>query len=83
MAILIKEPTYAYDVKKKIRKSFGFNPSTITLYTVIYRLNKEGLIRMRSSEPKVYEVTEAGKKAYVKAVKYLETSVNKLKSVMD
>ncbi|AFZ70915.1 putative transcriptional regulator [Caldisphaera lagunensis DSM 15908] len=59
LAILARGSTYPYQVKKKIKDTFHFNPPTVTLYTVMYRLEKEGLIR--KTENGSYEITEDGK----------------------
>jgi DNA-binding PadR family transcriptional regulator len=65
LAILARGATYPYQVKKKIKEMFHFNPPTVTLYTVMYRLEKEGLIR--KAENGSYEITEDGKAALKKA----------------
>jgi len=75
-------PTYAYDVRRRIRKMFGFNPSTITLYTVIYKLSREGLVRVAKEQPKTYEITEEGKKTLEEAVRFVEKNINRIKEII-
>ncbi|OYT50894.1 MAG: PadR family transcriptional regulator [Desulfurococcales archaeon ex4484_204] len=82
IASLLEGPTYAYDVRRRIRKYFGFSPSTITLYAVIYMLRREGLIRVASEQPKTYGVTEDGARALAEAVRYLEVSVDRIRGLM-
>ncbi len=82
IASLLKGPTYAYDVKKRIRELFGFEPSTITLYAVIYSLKREGLIKVVSEQPKTYGVTDEGIEALEAALGLLEDNLNKLKSLV-
>jgi len=71
LAILAKGATYPYQVKKKIKETFHFNPPTVTLYTVMYRLEKEGLIR--KAENGSYEITENGKTMLKKASETLKS----------
>jgi PadR family transcriptional regulator PadR len=79
LAVLCDGPTYAYDIRKRIVREFGFKPSTITLYSVVYRLKREGLIREVDDGGKVYEVTEDGIKSLRDAVKFIEDNANKIK----
>jgi len=82
LACLMNGPTYAYDVRRRIRKMFGFNPSTITLYTVIYKLSREGLVRVAKEQPKTYEITEEGKKTLEEAVRFVEKNINRIKEII-
>ncbi len=53
----------------------------MTVYTVLYRLIREGLIEpVDYNGMKVYRVTEKGLAIYEQAVKYLQEVVNKLQS---
>ncbi len=79
LAVLCDGPTYAYDIRKRIVREFGFKPSTITLYSVVYRLKREGLIREIDDGVKVYEVTDDGVKSLKDAVKFIEDSTSKIK----
>ena len=79
LACLSDGSTYAYDIKKRISKCFGFTPSTITLYSVVYRLRREGLIRGRNDGCKTYELTDEGRKALKEAVKFMEESAERIR----
>ena len=79
LAALSEGPTYAYDVKKRIVRDFGFKPSTITLYSVIYRLKKEGLIKQVNNGIKLYEVTDDGYEALNQAINFIENNMTKIK----
>jgi len=74
--ILLEKPTYAYDVKKRIVEKFGFQPATITVYTVMYKMTREGLLE--KDENGTYRVTEQGKRAYEEGLKILEETVTML-----
>ena len=83
IASLLKGPTYAYDVRKRIRELFGFDPSPITLYAVVYRLRRDGFIKVISEQPKTYSVTEEGIKTLKEALKIIEENVSKLKKLLE
>lgn len=76
--VLLEEPTYPYDVRRRIQRKFGFTPSTITTYSVIYRMEREGLLS--KSEGGVYRVTEEGEKAYREALGYMRRILDLLES---
>ncbi|MCD6084233.1 MAG: PadR family transcriptional regulator [Desulfurococcales archaeon] len=82
LACLVNGPTYAYDIRRRIRRVFGFNPSTITLYTVIYKLSREGLVRVAKEQPKTYEITEEGRRTLEEAVKFVEKNINRIKEII-
>ncbi len=69
LAVLKEGPAYPYHVKKSIMGRFSFNPPTVTLYTVMYRLEREGLIR--KTESGTYEITELGLHALREGAKLL------------
>lgn len=82
IATLMVKPTYAYHVKKLVNEFFGFNPTTITLYSVIYRLSKSGLIKEETvSGGKVYRPTKEGVKELEEAVLFMEDLVSRLKKL--
>ncbi|MEB3806093.1 MAG: PadR family transcriptional regulator [Desulfurococcales archaeon] len=69
IAVLLEKPTYGYDVRRRIRELFGFKPATVTTYTVIYRLEREGLIEKRDDG--TYTVTREGAKIFREGVEML------------
>ncbi len=79
LAALSDGPTYAYDIRKRIARDFGFKPSTITLYSVVYRLKREGLIKESGDGVKVYEVTDEGIEALKEGVRFIEESTKRIK----
>ncbi|MCD6324475.1 MAG: PadR family transcriptional regulator [Desulfurococcales archaeon] len=79
LAALSEGPTYAYDIRKRIARDFGFKPSTITLYSVVYRLKREGLIRERGDGFKVYEVTDEGVEALREGVRFIEENARRIR----
>ncbi len=82
IASLMIKPTYAYHVRKLINEFFGFSPATITLYSVVYRLKKSGLIKEELvSGEKVYKPTDEGIKELEGAISYMEQVVKRLKEI--
>jgi DNA-binding PadR family transcriptional regulator len=83
---LLKEgPKYAYELKEEIEKRFNFSPATVTNYTILYLLEREGIVKkteMRNEleriDRKYYEITELGDKLMEEAENYLRSTVEKL-----
>ncbi len=77
LASLISEgPTYGYNVRKIIANKFGFKPSTVTLYTVLYRLERLGYLVKQGD---TYSITEKGRKLLEEGINHLEKTVSLLK----
>ncbi len=83
IASLLKGPTYAYDIRKRIRELFGFDPSPITLYAVVYKLKREGFIKIVSEQPKTYGATEEGIRTLREALEIMEDNMGKLKKLIE
>jgi len=49
-----------YDVIKLVNNKFGFLVSTGSAYAVLYSLERDGLIKGRSSRKRVYTLTDKG-----------------------
>ena len=49
-----------YDVVKLVNKKFGILVSTGSAYAVLYSLERDGLIKGRSSRKRVYTLTDKG-----------------------
>jgi len=78
IAVLAEKPTYPYDVRRRIEERFSFKPATITVYTVMYRMEREGLIAKRSDG--TYEVTEKGLATLREAIVLLQDTARMLSS---
>ena len=42
--LLERRPLYAYEINARIKNSFGFEPAMITVYVVLYKMEREGLV---------------------------------------
>jgi DNA-binding PadR family transcriptional regulator len=85
LKLLNEGPKYAYELKQEIQNRFGFSPATVTNYTILYLLEKEGVVRkveMRNEieriDRKYYEITELGHILMEEAEKYLKRTYEKL-----
>ena len=74
--VLKRRPTYPYDVKRTIREEFNFNPPTVTLYTVMYRLERDGLIKRDPNG--MYYITPKGLEALREAAAVLTDIAEKI-----
>ncbi len=76
--LLESGPLKAYDIRRRLIEVYGLKPATVTVYSVIYRMAREGLLR-KTNEPETrYEVTSRGVECLRKAVELLKELVEKL-----
>ncbi len=85
LKLLIEGPKYAYELKQEIQNRFNFSPAIVTNYTILYLLEREGVVRkieMRNEieriDRKYYEITELGYKLMEEAENYIQETFNKL-----
>lgn len=79
--LLKNGPLYGYEVRKKIKEKFGFEPATITVYMVLYKMEKEGLVmkeKASKAQRKYYLITEKGIKTLEEGVNFLRRTVDLL-----
>ncbi|MFP3220574.1 MAG: helix-turn-helix transcriptional regulator [Candidatus Marsarchaeota archaeon] len=81
-----KGEMYAYEIKKALASEFGIRPATVTVYSVLYRMEKEGLIKSHSAgsglgrlSKRYYGVTDKGKEELANAIKFLNETSDKLR----
>ncbi len=85
LKLLREGPKYAYELRQEIQNKFGFSPATVTNYTILYLLEREGVVEKvekRNSDERIdrkyYAITDLGEKLMDTAETYLRTTVNKL-----
>lgn len=85
LRMLIDRPMYAYEISKGMNERFGFSTATVTVYVVLYKMQREGFIQVGQEKAvfgrpdrKYYEITDKGRKAFLKGRKFLEDTVRKL-----
>ena len=70
---------YAWKLQLLIEKEFDFKPGKITPYRVLYRLEKQGLVKSKTEKIKrFYQITEKGKKELNSAKDFYQKLLHKL-----
>ncbi len=74
LRLLQEKEMYGYELRDSIKAQFGFEPATVTSYTILYKLEKDGLVTSYVEDNpegrpdrKYYTVTEEGKNAMIEA----------------
>ena len=74
LRLLMEKEMYGYELRESIKTRFGFEPATVTSYTILYKLEKDQLVTSHvkdnpegSPDRKYYTITEEGKKAMTEA----------------
>jgi len=70
----------ANELKKELRDRFGIRVSSIKLYSILYRMEGEGLIEKAGANPIRYSLTQLGEIEYKKALLYIEERLLMLKT---
>ncbi len=85
LKLLREKPKYAYQLKQEIQERFNFSPATVTNYTILYLLEREGLVEkteMRNSDERIdrkyYVITKFGEEVMDDAELYLKQIYEKL-----
>ncbi len=72
-------------MRQEIETKFGFSPAIVTNYTILYLLEREGVVQKvekRNSDERIdrkyYAITDLGEKLMDEAENYLYTTISKL-----
>jgi DNA-binding PadR family transcriptional regulator len=86
LRMLLERPMYAYEIGKEISNRFGFSTATVTVYVVLYKLQRENLIQreqetLYQGRParKYYTITDLGRQELSKGRKLLQDMLSILK----
>jgi len=78
-------PLYAYEIRDKIKAAFGFEPATITVYVVLYKMEREGLVTSTAEKRapsnivrRYYSLTEVGIQALEEGRRMLRRTLDLL-----
>ena len=81
--MLLDRPMYAYEIAKEISNRFGFSTATVTVYVVLYKLQRENLTQTEQETPyqgrparKYYTITDLGKQELAKGRKLLQNMLS-------
>jgi len=82
--LLTERPMYAYEIAMMLEDRFGFSTATITVYVVLYKMLREGLIK-KSVKPfegrqdrRYYELTEKGLETFEKGKDLIKSLLDKV-----
>ena len=85
LRLLQEKEMYGYELRDSIKKRFGFEPATVTSYTILYKLEKDNLVISHIKDNpegrpdrKYYTITEEGKIAMKKAKSLFEDIFKKV-----
>ena len=89
LRLLLEKEMYGYELKESIKNRFGFEPATVTSYTILYKLEKDELVTSYVKDNpegrpdrKYYTITEEGKKAMREAKGLFEEIFGKVFDVV-
>ncbi len=73
LSLLTESPAYPGEIKENVESKYGFSPATITFYSVLYRLRREGLVKKSSDDFRAkYRITEKGKDELSRGRNFIE-----------
>ncbi|MFA6328330.1 MAG: PadR family transcriptional regulator [Candidatus Micrarchaeia archaeon] len=79
LSLMHRRKAYAYALPGEISRAFGYKPSKLMAYFVLYKLEEEKLISSKfEGRRKYYALTPAGKKALSEGKKLLSSLAKKL-----
>jgi DNA-binding PadR family transcriptional regulator len=79
LSLMKKKKVYAYVLPDELKKSFGFAPSRLMTYFVLYKLEDELLIVSKfEGRRKYYELTPKGRKTLDEGKRMLSALAKKL-----
>lgn len=79
---LSKKSMYAYEIARVLKEKYEIPVATVTTYIVLYKMEREGLIKKRNSGGmlgrKYYVITEKGATALIDGKKFLDRVIKML-----
>ena len=70
LSLAKKENVYAYKLPSQIQKKFGFKPSRLMVYLVLYRLEGEGMLSsIEEGKRRYYKITQKGRQTLDDGIK--------------
>ncbi len=84
LRLLKEKPLYGYEIRKRIQERFDFSPAVITVYVVLYKLQREGLVKKvsvkgdNSAQRKYYSITDEGSEMLEAGKKFFESTFQRV-----
>lgn len=84
---LLEKPKYGYEIAKELKEKYRLNAATVTIYMVLQKMEREGLIKSVSGSGlpgiKYYKITDNGIKVFKNGLQFIEERLKLLKSEND
>ena len=88
LGMLKKEPMYGYEIASRLRNDLHINTAIITIYVVLYRMEKEKLIERQKTQEGgsglkrvYYTVTDSGNITFEQGMGLIETTLRTLRAI--
>ena len=79
LSLMKRKKVYAYALPEEISRAFGYSPSKLMTYFVLYKLEDEKLISSKfEGRRKYYELTKDGRRVLSEGKKLLSSLAKKL-----
>ena len=79
LSLMKRKKVYAYALPREIKNNFGFEPSRLMTYFVLYKLESDGFVMAKfEGRRKYYEITAAGRKLLLSGKQLLSIVAKKL-----
>jgi len=85
LTLLMERPMYAYEIHKHLKERFAISIPTVTVYIVLYKMSREGLISKSdrvsvSGRPErtYYKITEKGLQTLSEGLRFIKKMVETL-----
>jgi len=79
LSLAKKEPIYAYILPNTIEKEYGFKPSRLLVYLVLYKLESEKYLSSKEQDKrKYYSITQNGKNLLKEAKELLKQRIGEI-----
>ncbi len=76
LSMLKKESSHAYVLRKEVEEKFGFLPGNVSVYVVLYKLEKHNFVKAKKEGNKtIYSITASGKTLLKEAKKELDKTL--------
>lgn len=84
LAALKEKPMYGYEIANYLRNTKGLDAAVITVYTVLYKMEREGLIARKTGNKidlrKVYyETTPQGTAVLQEGIEFLQSLLDEIR----
>jgi len=77
--LLREKPMYGYEIVYNVKNYFKISVATVTIYVVLYKMVKEGLLKCKVHNGiKYYEVTDKGEEEYKRGLEFLSKIITTL-----